>query len=322
MPQLVIRSIIVGICVLVFSPPLSAMMWCYDTQVLLPYQVCTDWWDGTRTCHTQLGWFDATYCEVYGRWEGPIFPPGGGPDDPIDYPPPSCEIVGVSDENPDQPILSIQANDAVVSMSLAYNGWTNQTVGRTDTIAMQPVNYFADGQTTVTVQCRNTVNVYSTPTMTVGRWAGVYSASDVIYGTWAVLDLLGGEPKIGHGEWYRDVTLLTNETSYSVSTFGTRNGMYEHDGAEDLLRRVGDSPRPAWDSTFVSNDWGGSQTQAWGWPCKHEWIVNAICFDNISTFVTPYSPNGNAVITDFMVPIQNVFNVGLLSGREVSVGPH
>lgn len=303
------------------TPSASAI--CYQVEVLLPYAVCTYYHStGDTVCNIQWGWFDGVECSGGGDPGGgtPYDPPGGG-GDPSDYPPPSCEIVGVSDENPDQPVLYVNANDAVVAMTLSYDGYPNQTVSRTDSFAMQPVNYFSDGQTTVGVQCRNSVGVYSVPTMTVGRWAGVYSASATVYGTWAVLDLLDGDPEIGHGEWNRDVTLLTKETTYSVSTVGTRNGMYEHDGAEDLLRRVGDSPRPAWDSTFVSNGWSGSQSQAWGWPCNYDWIRNAICFDDIGTFVTPNVPNGNAVITDFMVPIQNVFHVGLLSGGEVSVGP-
>jgi hypothetical protein len=300
----------------------SALAMCYETQELLPYQVCTDWWDGTRTCHYQWGWFDVSYCEVYGGggYYGPIYPPGGG-GDPTNYPPPDCQIVGVSDENPDQPILSIQANEAVVDMTLAYDGWTNQTVNRTDTMAMQPVNYFHDGTTTVTVQCRNVVDVYSTPTMNVNRYAGVYENHDNVYGVWTVINLLG-EPEDGHGEWFRNVSLLTKETSYSVATFGTRNGLYEHDAGEDSLDPSSSgTPRPAWDSTYVTNVWSGGQSQAWGWPCKYVYLPNAICFDNIGTFASPYAPNANAVITDFMVPLQNVFYVGLLQGREISVGP-
>jgi hypothetical protein len=117
------------------------------------------------------------------------------------------------------------------------------------------------------------------------------------------------------------VTLDTMETSYSVATFGTRNGLYQHMKVEDQLYAIGDSPKPAWDNDYIINSWSGGQTHHWSWRCGDEYWQEGNCTD-VNEFVTPYAPNGNAVITEFNVPRQGSFWVSLFSGREVSVGPH
>ena len=315
-----LRLIVLGVCA-ILAPSVFAYGGCYQTEEIMPYLVCTDWWDGTRTCHWQQGLFEVIYCNgTDGTVVGPVQPPGGGSTRVGTIPAPDCQIVGISDQNPDQPILSIQANAVVLDMTLTYDGYPNQTVEATDTLALQPVNYFRGGNTSVGVQCRNAVNVYSTPVMTVSRWAGVYDKHESVYGVWTRLNL-SGEPEQYTGDWDRRVTLLTAETSYSVPTFGARNGQYEHDAAEDHLYPVGTTPMPAWESTYFVNRWSGGQSQHWGWACAHASLHGQICFDNINEFSSPGAPNGKAVITDMDVPFQSSFGVTLFTGREVFVGP-
>jgi len=135
----------------------------------------------TRTCHWQYGWFDVSYCEI---WGGGGTPPGGGGDPGGDLtPPPSVTILRVSDENPGQPVMVVQMNDAVVDCTVSYNGYSDNTVGKTDSIFLQPLNNYGyyRGSTPVTIQCRNASNVYATDIMNVSREFKSKQVSDTVH---------------------------------------------------------------------------------------------------------------------------------------------
>jgi hypothetical protein len=299
----------------VFTRPLAAA--CRWTETMVPYLVCTDWWDGIRTCHWQEGWVDVYECDVWGSTP-PHYPGGGGPA-PDDPPPPHCEIVGISDEDPDQPILSVQPNEAVVEMTLVYDGYPNQSVApSTDQFALQPVHYFANGRTAVGVQCRSAANVYSTPVMFVDRYANAYRREENVHGVWTKFKF-DDEPEQFTGDWSRAVVLNTMETSYTAPTVGSRNGKYQHLSVQDFLRPVGETPKANWDDLYVLNTlYGGVEHD--GWSCDFEFLSQMHCTD-VGDFAVEVLPNGRSIITRMEIPFQSTLGVTMFTGQEISVGP-
>ncbi len=299
-------------CLVAWASPLAAA--CRWTEVMMPYLVCTDWWDGTRTCHWQEGTFDVYECDPAGTPPPP--PPDGGALPQV--PPPDCEIVAVSDEYPDQPILSVQANDAVVEMTLLYDGYANQSAApSTDQFALQPVNFFALGFTSVGVQCRNSAYVYANSVMQVGRSASSRRKEANVYGVWTKFKM-DDEPEQFTGDWSRAVILEMIETAYSVATVGSRNGAYEHISVNDYLDPVGETPRPDWDELYAVPTLFGEVYRD-GWDCGGVYESHRCA--GIREFALDISPNGRSIISRMEIPFQSSIGVTIMQGKEISIGP-
>jgi hypothetical protein len=302
------------------APAAMAIM-CYPVEVLLPYSVCTYYAStGDTVCHTQYGWFDAWECWTSGGGGEPYYPPPSGGGSPTSNPPPDCEIVGISDENTNQTVLSVWANDAVVEMSVAINGSTISTVsGRTDQFMLQGAGLFGDGTTPITVSCRNIANVYDQPVAEVYRRSDVYNGATTTHGYWQKLSL-DGEPEEFWGDWYRKIDLLATNTSYSVPTFGERNGEWEHLETEDHIEAMGDTPRAIWDAVYqIHNPQLFNVYQAY--PCKYELIRDSMC-TSVYAFSRGGSPTGTGVMTGMQIPFQSTFDVWILAGDSVPVTPY
>jgi hypothetical protein len=162
--------------------------------MLLPYQIQVDWWDGTTTYAWQFGWFDVWVCDGGGGGStgGGGGGGGGGTPPPSQPEPPYLSLSEVSDANPSQPLLHIIENDSVVETTLAYNGNVVSTTGKTDVLFLQPLDALS-GTTTVTVQAKNSANVYATALFHIDRsFAGPFTGSTNVWAVWTIIK--NGEP--------------------------------------------------------------------------------------------------------------------------------
>jgi hypothetical protein len=307
--------IVASVCVLLFAPAAEAAI-CYF-EVPVQYYVCTTYGDGSRSCVLQQGW-EVAYVECSGGggyYPPPPPPPGGG-----GYvPPPLCQIVGISDENTDQTILTVASSESVVEMSLAINGHVLDTVaGRTDQFMFDGIGAFGDGATPVTVLCRNTANDYVEPVATVYRAFDVHGTATVTHAYWQKLSI-HNEPEEFWGDWYRSLDLGAMTTDYDVPTFGLRNGKYQHLETQDRLQPMGDTPTPIWDAVYwMSNPQLNNVHQAY--PCRYG-SGEAMC-TTPNAFSHEWYPAGVGHITGMSISFQSTFGAHILAGEDLAVTPY
>lgn len=315
------RISLVGILGFLFiaSPATAACRW---EQTLLPYQVCTDWWDGSRSCHYQFGWFDVYTCDRYGGGGG--LPPGGGGTIPPSDPPPELQILSISDENTNQLVLSLYENSAVVETTVAHNGNTFMTTGRTNHLFLGPLDAYDSGSI-ISVQARNASNVYATAIMHIYKNLEGTSNRDSVYAVYTVIDM-GGEPEQDALEWERVVELGYTKTTYDIATYGARNGLFKHELVEDQLGTYEtDVAMPAWETIYRINN-PQLANHYYGWRCSL-WDKDAgfyrnssICTD-VAAYVRDYDTSGLADIVDMDIPFQTTF-VTIFRGGAVLVTPY
>jgi len=285
------------------------------------YTVCTQWWDGTTTCHWQLGWDDVESCDTGGGpGGGGPGSGGGGPDPPP--PPPSLVIRDISDANPGVPVLRITENDAVVETTVAYNGNVAMTTGKTDTLLLHPLDTL-DGEVTITVQARNAAYIFAIAICHIDRlYRGPFTGSTDVQAVWTRLRPTG-EPEQVHSEWHRTVHLDTTQTSYDIPTFDDRNGEWEHRMVVDQIAGVSaDTPNPAWDTKYIIdnrqllNFYYGQQCDMWA-IATAPYLYGTICTD-VNAFTRAGSPNGTATILD--LDIGPLTGTWLAAGQTIEIG--
>jgi len=314
------RTILLSVLVVVaIAQPLSAA--CRYEQVYAPCEVCTEWWDGTTSCHMQFGWFETYVCDVYPT--GGVGGGGGGGSLPPDSTPPTLSITEISDANPGQPILHIVENSAVVETTVAYDGYVFATTGKTDALFL-PSLYSIHGDTVVTVQARNAANVYAVATCHINRdLTGPFVGSTTVLASWTFLQL-DRDPAPFHGQWQRTVHLAVTKTSYDIPTFDRRNGEYQHNLVEDQLAgNSADTPVPAWDTKYtIDNLLLNNRFFGWHcdiWPMAYTpYSVSTVCTEP-DEFTVAGSPSGMATIRALDVPYSYVTTI--LSGQSVTVSP-
>jgi hypothetical protein len=288
------------------------------------YTVCTQWWDGSTSCHWQLGWEDVYSCGTNVSGGGPAGggpgTGGGAPDPPP--PPPSLEITDISDANPGQPVLRIIENDAVVETTLFYNGSLAMTTGKTDHLFLSALNVF-QADTIVTVQARNAANVYATAICHIRReLRGPFVGATDVLAVWSALNS-NGDPVDVYGEWNRTVHMVATQTSYDIATFESRNGEWEHNLVEDQIAGTTQkTPIPAWDTKYTIdnlqqlNFYYGTNCAIW--PIGYTpYLYSTICTD-VNAFSRAGSTAGKATILDLDIG-QLTTGTFLVHGQEVSV---
>jgi len=290
---------------------------CALNQVEMAYTVCTQWWDGTTSCHWQLGWFDVYSCSTDvngGGGPGGGDPGGGGPGGGDGPTPPTLEIRDISDANPLQPVLRIVENDAVVETTLAYNGHVALTTGKTEALFLNALNSI-DGETVITVQARNAANQYAIALFTITRDFHAFRGTTVVWAVWT--KIRADEPEQVFSEWNRTVDVAATRTSYDIPTVGDRNGQWEHNYVEDQIAATSAAtPNPAWETKYTIdnlqqlNYYYGTNCSVW--PISYTpYTFSTICTD-VNAFSRASSPTGTATILDF--------DIGPLTGTWLAAG--
>src|SRR5262245_45607234 len=215
--------------------------------------------DMTVVCVSYTGGMDCwvTYYEYYGCVEpgGGGGPGGGDPGGGPVYqppPPPQISIVSMNDQNPGNPVLSIQTAN-VHHVDFYINGYRqNSYPGDTSTIilpTLDPNTTPFRGESGLELRAFNSVGTSSSAYLGISRptsQANVQAGMFVRYYETGP----GGIVLENHVDMTRSLTTLIVYTSYSCPTVGARNGRIFHWTSEDVLGWEGFRPDPVWVSRY------------------------------------------------------------------------
>jgi hypothetical protein len=189
-------------------------------------------------------------CSDTGTWQsgGGDPPPGGGSSPPPD--PPGVGFSGISDENPEVPVITIYKTASVTSMKLYLDGALFKTLSAATTSVTLPSLRSMPNGKTLRLVGYTSQGLSAEATASIIVSGDVRSKSEVLLLEW-FFETGGLTPEHGLYGYLRSISVLAGYTSYSgVSTFGRRNGRVQQHGVEDTIHYGPPNPDFGWESEY------------------------------------------------------------------------
>lgn len=215
---------------------------------------CGPTWIG---CDTQWTYYYEYICDGTTGGGGTGGGGGGGTGSPN---PPNLNIVSISDENPENPVLTISSSN-LSGMDLFIGGTYRNSYGASTTSIILPsLRTFADYSTAVCVQGYGTDGTAVQTCANVTRPADVKRGSAVLVIHY-VMESAGPVPLDENVTYINTVDDLVGYTNYDVSTVGSRNGRVQQHQSEHTIHIYAEDDIFGYDSSFhieslrALNDW-------------------------------------------------------------------
>lgn len=245
---------LLGPCVMLFSivvaAPLHAMMSCEYVLTSTATVSSTDSITNTTvTVHYSYYTWACDDSGSSGDGSGGA-PPSGGGTSPAPGDPPGIGISGISDENPEAPIMTIYKTSSIASIELYLDNQLTHTLPRSaDSVILPSLRTMPHGKS-IRLVGRTSAGLTAETTAEIVVSADVREKSELLLLEW-FFETGGLAPEQGLYGYLRSISVLAGYTTYeNVSTFGRRHGRVQQHAVEDTIHYGSPNPDFGWESEY------------------------------------------------------------------------